>query len=163
MTICLYHNRTLYADRAGVVLSRPSHHAEMKKIYITPNSKAAIALSGKEFVINESLIKTLITLEEELVKSDAFASPIVMSQDILDLFEGREFLIITRQRAYLGADTVIRLLDLDMPCCIGSGTNYAMIALVAGKSPLEAIRISSITDGLSYLTDIDSIQMRDLK
>lgn len=167
MTICLYNDRTMYADRAGLAVSRPARFIEIKKLYVSPCSRFVIAASGISFPNNEYYAKIMQDLGEILKQAAPFEASIVLPKEILSYWGRREILVMTREKIYvLGSNSVnhdqLLVLDVNVPAVIGSGATHASIALAAGKSAMDAMRIGSIVDDVSYLTDIDSIAAKDL-
>jgi hypothetical protein len=165
MTICLYADKTLYTDKAAVSFNHPFIFTEMNKLYISGNKSFAIALAGAPFVMDKTYLSEMAKLWWCLEMAEASNSAIAVNKDHLgSLLVNRQCIVITRNRVYHKNTSSQQLspIDPDQPCAIGSGNRYAVIALLAGKTPLEAMRISSLTDSVSHLTEIDSIKMSDL-
>lgn len=163
MTICVYHNRTLYADRAGVAVSRPSFFIEVKKLFISKCSRLAIAISGPTVKLDKDFDKFLSLLVKTVKEQDHLNKDIRIDGKISDFLENRTVILITNRAAFASGDGNFKPLDLTIPCATGSGFDYAMIALMSGKEPLEAMRISSCVDPVSFLTDVDSVSMDELR
>lgn len=165
MTICLYANRTLYADRAGISLNNPIVFTEMKKIYIDSSKCFAIANTGQSFSLDRAFFVDIARLYFCLQMADAGDSDITVNENHLGKLIGdRQCIVVTRNKVYgTRYKGNLEAVDMSSPYAVGSGSVYASIALQAGKSPLEAIRISSLTDAVSHLTEIDSVKMSDLK
>lgn len=165
MTICLYADRTLYADRAGISLNHPMFFTEMKKIYLDGSKCFAIANTGEPFTQDRTFFLGVARLYICLQMADSSDSDIAVNEKHLGAFIGeRQCIVVTRNKVYGNRyKGNLAAIDMSSPYAVGSGNAYATIALQAGKSPLEAMKISSLTDSVSHLTEIDSVKMSDLK
>lgn len=163
MTICLYNNKTLYSDRAGVLFSKPAIFLEINKLFIDTSGCFAFVVSGPSFTKNNYFNFSMNILRKLLKQADVFEANINIKEELKDFFKDRNLIIVTRNRAYRSDKESLIPLDLSAPCSLGTGNIFATIALQAGKTDLEAMKIASLTDVCSYLTEIDSIKMEDLK
>jgi len=169
MTICACFNGTLYSDRAGLGMSRPAIFVDMGKLYIAPKKNFAMAVSGTPFQNTSYFKKNMEIVGKKLKLLDALTGKLDLDPAMIEFFEDRQILLMTRKNGYLvsysqselNSREIVRL-DKDLPAFIGSGYKYAAIAMLAGKTVKEAMRISSIVDTASYITEIDSVTQKDL-
>ncbi len=162
MSICLLHNKELFADRAGLAISRPSHFREVKKLFVSKCSRLAVAVTGTIIVEDDNMDDFMNKLTNVLISHKDRPGRVTLSDKLKDFLEDRTIIAVTRHRAYIYSNDVLNELDLRVDCAMGSGNLACLTALMAGKGPIEAMRISSLSDRLSYLSDIDSIKMSNL-
>lgn len=174
MTCCIYSNDALYCDRAGVSSKGITQPVEMIKLMILSNKTLAMAISGPKFYTEDPLFKDFIAYLRKQSKICAgLKSQMVVPEKWTDYIGARSLILMTPHATFdwwspsdIGNDTptgVFNILDPSIPTFIGSGRDFASIAMVAGKTPLEAIAISQRIDVNSYLTPVDSIERKDLR
>jgi hypothetical protein len=158
MTICLYQNDTLYTNRSAVVVSSPSYYSELKKLHVSSCERAAIAVTGDEvpenFVEQDNFKRFLDFVLKS--KHDSFMG-IKTPEEFTLAFTRIRFLIMSRSSLYKWSKGELVMLSNKEIAAVGSGSFEVTIACIAGKEPLEAIRIAALCELGSYLTDIDSI------
>lgn len=168
MTICVYNHGVIYADRAGLGRSSVPRLVEMKKLFVSPCKYFAIAVSGKIVDTQaDDYRKVVSQLKSQLKIADATNVGFKLTKEQITYFGTRAVLIMTSRNIYYLAeedkDPMFVILDKTLPAFIGSGSTMASVAMVAGKEPIDAIRIASMCDLASYETEIDRVTMAELK
>jgi hypothetical protein len=159
----MYHQNTLYSDRAGVTISSPSYSVEIKKLFISPCNKLAMTISGvKEdsSFSNSAKMKSMVDLVLKIKPSQDATQ---VSDDIKNAYAGQYILMITRQHTFKYKDGAVVCLDNDANACVGTGGPATLIALIAGKGIMEAFRIGAMSDPNTFMTDVDSFHRELLK
>lgn len=158
MTVCTFYNGTLYSDRAGVANSAPSYYVEMKKLFVSPCSRVAMAISGHKMPPNFETSKEIKLITNYVLSiKGALRTHLEVPKELELLIADRHILLLTKDRLYKYCNGFIIEMDKDIISTVGTGGKCLTIALIAGKGIMEAFRIASECDPASYMTDIDSI------
>lgn len=163
MTICVFYKGVLYADRAAVAQSAPTYYVEMKKLFISPCSRVAFAVSGEklpeDFATGKAM-KTVVNYILDIKESIPIGKE--LPESIVNILKNRHILILTKDRLYKYCKEYIVEMDKDLITTVGTGGKPLTIALIAGKGIMEALRIASECDPASYMTDVDSVAQSKL-
>lgn len=166
MTICVCYDGVLYADRAGVAVSRPSFFTDTGKLYVSPCQSFAMAVSGDAYLNDAYYADHMDHLAKKLLQADILNATLELDEKMCAFFKKKEIIILTKKNQYLltggFTDAVLRPMEKDIPFFIGSGKNLAAIAMVAGKDVLDAMKIAAIVDPCGCLGPIDSIEQNEL-
>lgn len=165
MTICVYHNNTLYADRAGLMKSSPTYFVEIKKLFVSSCSRLAVAVSGSRE--NDNFVESnkfqLLRSYVLTLEIDPAVEKAQLPEELIAVFKGQHLLIMTKEYLFKLKDDTLSILDNSSIASVGTGGTPTAIALIAGKEIMEAIRIGVCSDVTTYLTDVDSIQRSQLQ
>lgn len=178
MTICIYKDGTLYADRSGFFKRGQHQTVEMQKLSVFANKTMAMAVSGRPMrKDNPAMWQKFVKFMKAQIKiSISLQSHIELDKWMTDFLGNVQIILMTRQAVYTYYSPEVRgttdldssygvfgLHDPDFPLYIGSGTVSASVAIVAGKTPKEAIYIAQITDSMGWVSSVDSVRQDSLK
>lgn len=166
MTICICFQGALYADRAGVVISRPSFFTDTGKLYVSPCQSFAMAVSGQAYLNDAYYADHMDYLSKKLLQADILDATLELDEKLLGFFKEREIIILTKKNQYLligGKDNAaLKTMEKEVPFFIGSSKDLAAIAMIAGKDVFEAMKIAAIVDPCGCLGPIDSVDQDEL-
>ncbi len=178
MSLILYNNGVLYADRASVTQTNgQAYFTEIDKLYVDKSKLFAIAFVGDEVDFASDNFKTFVKLLKVKLHSteqlDEASSCIRFPYN--DMMTNPS-IIITKNRVYQGkADNVkdtdtpiktdylllswspkLRLLD-------GTGKHSAEMGIILGLSDLDSVKLAGRVCSAMYPTEINMFKMEDLK
>ena len=178
MSLILYNNNVLYADRAAVSSANElAYFTEINKLYVDKSKYFAMAFVGDEVDFNSDNFKAFIKLLKVKLHStehlDEASSCLKFPYDDMML---NPSIIITHNRVYqgkpdnvknkdsliktdylvLGYSPKLRLRD-------GTGQHSAEVGIILGLSDLDAAKLASKVCVAMYPTKIDTFKMSDLK
>ena len=170
MSLVIYHNRALYADRAGHSKELRPEFFEMRKFFVDPEGRFALAFTGSELDLAgfeatstyESLVESLKQIEG--IPAGQFLLPVGLSQ-----FDGTLFLMTASQLFVARceestAPVFFKPLNPNQAFFSGSGESIArgILDAVPDKSIHEVIRLTGRISSTMFPTQIDWIGMDDL-
>lgn len=168
MTTIVYKDGVLASDSSAVTGCSVAYITKYPKIRISECKHFGYGISGT--VLDPNWIKPLevALLAFFMAHRDGFAPTVEVPKDILDLIEGRDWLIMTKEATYarfLGRDKSqrpSRLLEGEF-AAIGTGRESASVACLAGKTAVEAVEWGIKLDFYTYPSKVLTIKHSQLK
>lgn len=178
MSIILYSNGVLYADRSAVSGSDDSpYFTEINKLYVDKGKLFAAAFVGDEldfesdnFKAFVKLLKVKLHATESLTEASSF---ITFPYDDMMANPG---IIITKERVYEGkpdnikekeskvkTDYMLLSYSSRIRLLNGTGQHSTEAGVTLGLSDIDAVKLSGEVCAAMYPTEIDTFKMEDLK
>ena len=169
MSICIFDKGVLYCDRTGIVRSAPGRYIEMNKLYVSKGRHFALAISGPSLTVHSPAVinRRMKELLEFLKTAEPISANIILTEPLSNFLSARAALLVTKKSAYYLTDEdekalKFTLVDTCAPVMIGSGSDFASIAMIAGKTAVEAMKIAATVDIGNKIGPIDTLDVETL-
>lgn len=175
MSLIVYYQDALYADRSGVAhTDELSHFVEINKMFVSRDKTFAFAYTGVEFIRTDVFFKNFVRLlKRKLKEISAIEGSLTFKLPANSYAVNNALLIMTHDKVYTGKFElneeektcyfVLKQLDKKLFYALGSSTRIAHFCYAAGCSIEEIYKAAAQVSECMIMSPLDTIMASQLK